>query len=233
MVRYERLFEEARNSRRTIADALDLLRDARGFKDSDQANIRIELLKLPSGDVVGLVNLFFEIPSGEEVCIVSLPTSAEFLGKRSGSPKGDRFDIARLDGAVADGRGDVRLNDGTTLRAVEVMPVYMPNEPSELDWRIVQHTISIIGAEERCYRRLGAELPDPYREMAPDIRFLDCSRLSELKLPPLKEIAWKIAARDPTLEKLSQQKIADALRRFGMRLPPPRPRVKTRSIATI
>lgn len=233
MARYERLFEEARTSRRTIADALDVLRDARDFKDGDRAKIGIGLLKLPSGDVVGLVNLFFEIPPGEEVCIVSLPTSAEFQGRRSGSPEGDRFDIARLDGAVADGRGGVRLNDGTMLRAVEVIPAYLPEEPSELDWRIVHHTISIIGAEERCYRRLGAELPVPYRDMVSDIRFLDCSRLSELKLPPLKEIAWKIAVRDPTLEKLSQQKIADALRRFGMRLPTPRPRVKTRSIATI
>lgn len=58
MARYERLFEETRNSRRTIADALDLLRDARGLKDSDQANIRIELLKLPSGDVGRAIQFF-------------------------------------------------------------------------------------------------------------------------------------------------------------------------------
>ena len=60
---------------------------------------------------------------------------------------------------MVDGIGKVVLADGTNLRAVEVIPAYLPLEPSELDRRIVRHAISMIGAEQRCYRRLGDGLP--------------------------------------------------------------------------
>src|SRR5262249_37607383 len=118
----------------------------------------------------------------------------------------------------------VALTNGAELRAVELVPALLPRNPSELDWRIVHHTVAIIGAEERCYRSLGKGLRRPLRDMVPDARFLDCQQLSGLDLPPLKVLALDIAARDPTLKRLSQQKIADALRKFGIRIPRPRPR---------
>ena len=85
-----------------------------------------------------------------------------------------------------DGNGKVALLDGTNLRAVEVIPAHLPLEPSELDWRIVHYTISIIGAEKRCYRHLGDGLPARFQGLIPDRRFLDCSTLSDLKAPAPK-----------------------------------------------
>jgi hypothetical protein len=58
------------------------------------------------------------------------------------------------------------------------------------------------------------------------MRFLDCSKLSGLKLPSLKRIARAIGRKDWTLRNLSHQKIADALRMFGIRVPRARPRVR-------
>ena len=83
----------------------------------------------------------------------------------------------------------------------------------------------LFGAEDRCYRSLREGLLPPLQAMVPDLRFIDCSRLSGLERPPLKELADQIAEKDWTLRKLSQQKIADALRAFGMRVPKSRPRV--------
>jgi len=54
MRRYVRLSEEGRTSRRTIADALEVLRNA-GFAENDRAETSIGLLNLPSTEVVGLV----------------------------------------------------------------------------------------------------------------------------------------------------------------------------------
>jgi hypothetical protein len=225
MRQYQRLFEESRNSRRTIADALDILREVADFKDHHRAEIRIGPLRLSSGDVTGLVYVVFNAPSREKVFIVSLPTSAQCRAICQGSSRRDYFEIDRLHGAVVDAKANVRLPDGTKLRAVDVVPTRLPYNPTELDWRIVHYTISMIGAEERCYRSLREGLPPQLQGMVPDRRFLDCSRLPGLELPPLKEIVGRIAEKDWTLRKLSPQKIADSLRTFGMRVPKPRPRV--------
>jgi hypothetical protein len=50
-----------------------------------------------------------------------------------------------------------------------------------------------------------------------------CAALKDLELPSLKHLAWQIAKRHPTL-KFSDQKIAYALRNFGIRIPASRPR---------
>jgi len=74
MSEFQRLFEEDRSSRRTIADAIEVLRQACDFNSHDRAEIRIGPLPLPSGDVVGLVNVQF--PVRDTVFIVSLPAAA-------------------------------------------------------------------------------------------------------------------------------------------------------------
>jgi hypothetical protein len=217
MRQYTRILEERRHSRRTVADAIQLLAEVAGFGDCDRANIRISLIGLPSG-IVGLVDLIFETRSQNRNWIVSLPSSATFTAKRQASSDEVSLDIARLDGAAVDFAGQVTLKDGEQVRAVEVEPSRWLGVPSELDWRIVHHTLAIIGAQERCYRQLAGT----------ELRFLDCALLSGLEIPLLKVLQGKIADRDPTLRKLSQQKIVDALQRFGIRLPPARPRVKGR-----
>jgi hypothetical protein len=231
MPQYERLSEERRNSRRTIADAIEVLHDKAGFAERDHAQIRIGPFRLPSGEVVGLVQICFDSLTNDKVYVVSLPSSRQFYGRRPNSPEGGRFDIEQLHGAVLDETGHVLLTDGETLRAVEVIPARLPLEPSKLDWRIVHHTISYIGAEERCYRSLGDDLPDRSKDMVADLRFLDCSKLSGLDIPSLDAIAAHIAERDRRLRRLSQQKIADALRKFGIRVPRPRLRVRSRHTA--
>ena len=135
--------------------------------------------------------------------------------------------LIRLPSAVSVGRSNRKAlisgGNGAVLRAVEVIPAKLPLKPSDLDWRIVHHVVSIIHAEDRCYRSLREHAKpkclDVPGEMIPDTRFLDCSALDGLKLPSLKHLAKQIGKKDPALKRLSRQKIADALRKFGMRIP--------------
>jgi hypothetical protein len=226
MPEYQRLLEDHRNSRRSVADAINVLHEAAGFGAHDRAKIRVGLMRLPSNDIVGLVDVLLEASRGKKVYVASLPTSAHFCASSDGAGRGDLFEIARLHDAIVDTDGNVRLVDGTHLHAVEVVPSYLPYNPTQQEWRIVRAAIAALGAEERCYRCLRNDLPIEECDMAPDWRGIDCSKLAGLELPPLKDLAWRIAKKDPTLGELSQQKIADALRRFGMRIPKPRPRVR-------
>jgi hypothetical protein len=168
MRQYQRLLEDHRNSRRTIADALEVLREVGGFKDHHHAQVCIRRLSLPSG-VVGLVEVRFDDPSRENVSIVSLPSSTRFRAIREGAFRHKGFEIFRLDGATVSADAKVLLTDGTPLRAVEVLPTRLLNQPSKLDWRIVHYTISIIKAEKQCYRSLRQGLlPRPLRRIPID-----------------------------------------------------------------
>lgn len=224
----ELLRDKERNHRFTVADAIDVLSTSAGFGDDDDAEIRVGGMSLPSHDMVGLVNVFFDSCALGKTLVVSLATSAEFRAKHQNEADERTFSIFELDGAKVDNNGIVRLSDGVVLRAVEVVPAKLPLKPSDLDWRIVHYVISIAGAEDRCYRSLREHakprclgLPE---EMIPDIRFIDCSALAGIELPSLRYLAQQIAKKDSTLKRLSRQQIADTLRKFGMRIPVSRPR---------
>jgi hypothetical protein len=221
---FQRLFEENRSSRRTIADVIEVLHQTCNFNSHDRAEIHIGPLRLSSGDVVGLVDVHF--PVRDKVFIVSLPTSARFRANCPGASQRGCFEIDRLDGAVAAFDGNVLLTDGATLSAVEVIPTRLLHSPTNLDWRIVQLTVAMIKTENHCYRSLRTGVPQPQQDMVPDLQRLDCNKLYGLDLPQLQEIASYIGQQDWTLRKLAPQKIADALRKFGMRVPKPRPRAE-------
>jgi hypothetical protein len=233
MPQYERLCEEGRISRRTMADAIEVLHQKAGFGDNDRAEIAIGLLKLPSAEIVGLVQIIFDPQIGDKAYVVSLPTSKQFKAYRTHARQRAWFDIVELHGALLDGSGTVLLADGTALWAVEVLPTRLPLEPTELDWRIVHCTLSIIGAAH-CYRSWGYGLPPQLQRMLADLRILDCGTLGGLILPLLKAVAFDIRQRDPLFADISDQQIANGLRKFGIRIPRSRPRIRTRqAFATI
>ncbi len=231
MQNFELINQADREQRRTVSDAIDVLAQDAGFGSADIADIRVGFLQLPSRETVGLTNVYFNSRSTGKTVVVSLPTAAEFVSKCLGEKNTRRFSILELDGAKADDDGVVRLSDGRVLRAVEIIPANLPLEPSELAWRIVHHVISIVKAEDHCYRSLRehakptcSDLPE---EMIPEIRFIDCGALEIGKLPPLKYLKQQIGRRDPSLKRVSHQTVADALRDFGIRSPASRPpRVK-------
>jgi hypothetical protein len=235
MQRHEWLREAERNRRVTVSDAIEVLAQSGAFGGGDVAEIQVGGICLPSGKVVGLTNVSFNNDALDKTLVVSLATSAQFNAKRQGESAARTFSIFELDGATVANDGSVRLSDGTILRAVEVIPANLPLKPSELDWRIVRHVIRIIGAEGRCYRSLREHAKprclDLPHDIIPDIRFIDCSALKGLELPSVKSLVAQIAKIDPALKNLSRQTIANALCKFGMRIPASRPRKRAVAVS--
>jgi len=230
MQKHQRLADNSRLSRRTIADVVDVLRQGANFMANDTAMVIIGGMKLPSEEIVGTVQVLFSAPDGTTY-VVALPTSRWFLARDETSQERQKLDICKLDRAIVDGDGNVVLQDGARLRAVEVMPHRLPLDPSDTDWRIVHLTITAVGAEAQCYRLISSNVTrDQFRNRMnlkrlrqlrrslPRRRVLDFRKLNGLELPPLKELAYRLYELDPTLD-ISQQKIADALRDFGIRIP--------------
>jgi hypothetical protein len=216
-----RLQEESRHRRRTIADAVEVVRQDLGIEIA-RAQVQIGPLSLSSGKSTGLVDVVFS----ELGCRVSLPTSARFTGLTKSGSQRMEFDIALLDRAETCSDGSVRLTNNTRLSAVEVVPTPLPYKPSQLEERILRHVIDLTKSDH-CYRPLLEGLPsdlqDRFEEHFREAREIDYSRVRGLDVPVLKVIRGYINDKEPK-RRLSEQKIADALATFGVRVPRPRRR---------
>jgi hypothetical protein len=206
-----------------MADGMEVLRK-NGFNDHDEAAVVVGTLELPSGEVVGLPNLYFPSTELQTMLIVSLATSKRFSARRQDQLESERFPISHLDGARTRGDGTVVLSGGEQIWAVTVERAPLPYEISELDWRIIHQTISMIGAEDRCYVHPGRQHIPELQEIARREKLLECSTLAGLNPPLLKLIQGKLMVNDPGLKIPSLEKISKTLRKFGIR--PSRERVK-------
>ena len=227
MRRYLRLAEDERPKRRTVADALAVLQSLPAFSDRAKLRLAVHPLRLPSGKIVGLVDL--EYHAGDDlVFVASLATSTKFHAARQAASQREEFDIFRLDKASAEaGNASVTLADGTSLRSVEVIPARLPYRPSELEQRIIYRFVEMRGAQDRCFPRLSDRTPPAFRKFVPEhICALDCQALAQLEPPLLKVFASYLMDHDSELSSLSSQKLADALANFGVRPIKPRPRKK-------
>jgi hypothetical protein len=221
MQKYEVLGEKECKKRRTIADAIDVLHKNVGFESADRGQIRVGRMRLPSMDVVGLTRVSFESADRQKTFIVWLPAAVKFKAISKGGSLID--DIGRLDDATVDGAGNVELSDGTLIRAVEIILAELPYKLTALDKAIVSLTISHLGAQNKCSYSSGGLFCE-HPEDDPTTGFIDCSKLADLQIPELKVIKGYIKDRAPRLNSLSEQKISDTLRKFGMRIPVARPR---------
>jgi hypothetical protein len=110
------------------------------------------------------------------------------------------------------------LTDGTLLRAVEVVPVHLPNKPSETEQRIIERFIEMHHATDHCFVCLRNRVPPAFRDFVPEhIRSLDCQALTRLEPPLLKAFAAYLEDHDEKLGPMSLQTLANALATFGVR----------------
>src|SRR5262245_20482109 len=212
MASFISLRDEDRRDRRTIADALEVIRAELGIDEVGSAKVMVGPLQLPTAPRAAIVVVLFP----DLGCCVSLATSSRFKA-RSGTSARHEFDISRLHSARVSSDGSLVLADATQLRAVEVVPTNLPYELSELQQRIIGHVIRMTGAYH-CFRNFRDELPEIFREGLPDLWALDFSRLRTIQAPPLKEIRGDIQDNDPDL-RVSNQTIADTLAMCGVRNP--------------
>ena len=175
-VAFMRLVEEQRAKRRTIADALGVVerrKDCYGSLGSIE--IRVLPLTLPSGKATGLVDVVFP----DIGCEVSLATSTRFKARCEQSSTYRTFEISLLNSAKACADGSVCLANGTRLRAVEVLPAYLPYEPTELDNTILMNVIAQTQSYY-CFREIQYGLPEHLRHEATEWRLLDYSRVATI-----------------------------------------------------
>jgi hypothetical protein len=215
MQQYVGLDEDGRTQRRTVADALEVVRQRLGVDEITRAEIRLAPFALPwGGSTAAVVVLFPDLGYW-----VSLPASDR--ARANTGRQRQVFEIALLEGAEICPDGSALLKDGRRLRAVEVEPTGL-HKPSALDERILWYVIALTESWHS-YRNFREDLPQDLQHQVPDLYVLDYSRVLTINAPLLKVIQGYIEQNDPQL-RVSGQKIADALARCGVRVPRRRPR---------
>jgi hypothetical protein len=221
------LNEDSRDKRRTIADALEVIRQELAVDEMPVAEIRVGPIPLPCGEATAVVMLV--CPDLE--CWVSLPASSWFTAFPEKTSQRHQFKIHCLDQAKVSSTGVV-LTDGRCVRGVEMVPTHMPYEMSLVEERILWNVIKFT-ASYGCFRNLRDDLPQHLQPGIPGLWVLDYGRLHTIPRRPLKAIKAYIETHDPELT-VSNQKIADALAKCGVRVPRRRPRrERTTAHATI
>src|ERR1700746_2871255 len=130
----EMLAENDRSNRRTVMDALEMLRAGANFEENDVAGVWLCGKRLPSSKIVHLVCISFDSTIHKKRFLVSLPSANSFKARFEGEPEPQEFEIASLAGATINGWGHVRLSDGTQILGVEIIPALLPYKVTRLDW---------------------------------------------------------------------------------------------------
>ena len=198
-----KLIDAGRMSRRTIADAIEVMRSHPEFSQHRRSKVQTFPLHLPSGDVPFLV----QVVCAELALTVSLPTSKKFRAKGTRTPASlefEEFETCLLDGASAeiiDEQLEVVLSDGRRLQGVQVIPCYLPpcgdgqrqKDALRLQEEVIGLVVRMCNAQDRCYRYVD-------KDLFPGVRVLDFGTLRDLQLPPLSEIVNYIDLNHPAIE---------------------------------
>ena len=148
------LKEDSRDKRRTVADALEVIRQEPEVEEMAGAEIKVSPFELPSGEATAVV----AVVCPDFDCFVSLPASWWFTALSEKCSQRQRFEIPCLDDAKVGPDGSIVLTDGRRLRGVEMVPTHMPYAMSPVEQRILWHVIALTGVV-----RL---LPEPARRPA-------------------------------------------------------------------
>lgn len=200
---------------RSVVDALEALRKEGRLTERSLAQIRALPLGLPSGEITFII-LVISQDRNDAAWGVALPSCTHFSAKQDDG-KAIKIEASLVDRAWVDATGVARLQDGRSLRALNVIPTPLPWELTARQKRIVYWTLKFIGEEDKCY---GPRMPGlEYEPATPGLEYLHYNRLYGLKLEKLEAIAHYIAQQDPDLG-ASRQTVANALRACGIRRSP-------------
>jgi hypothetical protein len=207
-----RLIDAGRESRRSMADVIDVLQRLPNFSESMEAVVRLTPLQLPSGQWTTLIQIVCEAQG----FAVSLPSADYFWGVRNQTLGRERFEILGLDGAKLDMAGNVALQGATIIHGVQVVPTFVPPKLTQTEKRIIAWVVRCFHPRKRCFRYLpNPGIPHPLRRWA-KLGRLDYGTLHSLELPPLKKS--NVRSRKWTDSAIARrQTIASALAKSGMR----------------
>jgi hypothetical protein len=202
---------DGRKSLRSIADALEKLRELDGLSDQETVEIQVGPFQLRDGRRTATVAVVRPRRADGSIFVVLMPSSQGFsaLATQVGRMS---YTIDVLDEAKCDAVGNVELSNGGFVHGVVLKPAPFPKF-NKTEERIVRLALQFLNVEDRCYSKIA---PD----VLPDVEVLDYRFVADVRIERLKPVQAYVLSRLTGLSTaLSPSVVSSALRRAGMRLP--------------
>jgi hypothetical protein len=194
---------------RSVADALEEVRAAGLLREGERAQFRTTCIRFPERGVIGFVVLAGPEKGDGVEWYLPMPSSRGFTAK---TPLGDRVDypIYMLNRAAVGCGGEVRLETGEELRALDFITASASYELSGRDDAIVWLTLAFLDKLDECW-------PHIYGEVFPGPRALRYDKISKIRVKDLKLIHHYVNER--LRGPVSLSVVSKALARAGMQMP--------------
>lgn len=228
----------------TVAEAIHIVEQKHGLSQRAKIVMHVGRMTLNAGKHFHLVVLEYKRSLSDNSAVIPLRSGNVFRAIENVSDKRREYPVQLLDGSMVSHDAIVTLQDDTTLRAVEIVPVRLPYEFTPLDEKIIHAAISAAKIEGDVYRSFRQGLPEEdakrtmvkgaeffefieFGEFIDGFKFIDFGKLAEVEKPrlKLKHVQREFIKLFPTAEIPSEQKISDTLALVGLWNPKRRPKL--------
>jgi hypothetical protein len=197
-----------RKSLRSVADALEKLRELGGLQGTGNIECNILPIQLPNGRVSGLVCVIGPRQDDGRRWIIWMPSAVKFSAISMTKVR-QTFEIGLLNGAIIDHDGIVTLHNGQHVHGVNLIPVPVHYDFDSTQHAIVWHALKLLGELDECWRSVDDRL-------LPGIKFLDYSAIRNIRVRGRKQLLYDVGKH---VDGVSASFIAKTLSAAGMRGP--------------
>jgi hypothetical protein len=199
---------DGRNIMRSLADALEKLRELGGLRGTGNIECNTLPIHLPNGRVSGLVSVIGPRQDNGRRWIIRMSSAAKFSAMSTTKVR-QTFEIGMLNGAISDQDGNVTLHNGQHVHGVELIPVAVHYDFDSTQHAIVWHALKLLGKLDECWHSVDDKL-------LPGIKYLDYSKILNIRIQGRKQLLYDIGKY---VDGVSASFIAKTLADAGMRGP--------------
>jgi hypothetical protein len=197
---------DGRKSLRSVADALEKLRELDGLQGTGNIECNILGIQLPDGRVSGLVSVIGPQQEDGRRWIIRMPSASKFSAMSTTKMR-QTFDIGLLNGAIGDRDGNVILHNGKHVHGVNLIPALVHYDFDSTQHAIVWHALKFLGKLDECWRSVDDRL-------LPGIKRLDYSKIGNIRARRRKQVLYDVSKH---VDRVSVSMIAKTLSAAGMR----------------
>lgn len=224
----------------TIAEAIHTVEKKHVLSQRANIVMHVGRMNLNAGKHLHLVVLDYKPSPSNESTFIPLQSGNTFRAIEDLTGQRREYPIELLDGGLVSHDAVVTLQDGTTLRAVEVVRGRLPYKFTPMDEKIIHAAISVAKIESAVYRSFRQGLPEEdakrimavgdelieFGEFIDGFKFIDFSKLAQVEKPVLLllNIKGKFEELFPLEKSPSEQKISNTLASAGFWKPKRRPK---------
>jgi len=176
---------DGRKSLRSVADALEKLRELDGLQGTGNIECNILGIQLPDGRVSGLVSVIGPRQEDGRRWIIRMPSASKFSAMSTTKMR-QTFDIGLLNGAIGDRDGNVILHNGKHVHGVNLIPALVRYDFDSTQHAIVWHALKFLGKLDECWRSVDDRL-------LPGIKRLDYSKIGNIKVRRRKQLLYDVS----------------------------------------